>query len=103
MGDGVAHAGGPGTPPGSPSTTVTPDHVRALLEHAAGEERVLIVIQGRVEVVAAARLRDPAYEGALEVASTQDLDAMSALSPPQKADPEILASVLQAAISRLGA
>lgn len=102
MGDGVSHAAGPGEPPGSRSTTVTADHVRALLEHA-DEERVLIVIQGRVEVVAAARLRDPAYEGALEVASTQDLDAMSALSPPQRADPEVLASVLQAAVARLGA
>lgn len=50
MADGVSHAAGPGKPPGSQSTTVTPDHVRALLEHA-GEERVLIVIQGRVEVV----------------------------------------------------
>lgn len=102
MADGVSHAAGPGKPPGSQSTTVTPDHVRALLEHA-GEERVLIVIQGRVEVVLTARLQEPAYEGALEVASTRDLDAMSALSPPQKADPEVLASVLQAAVTRLGA
>lgn len=85
-----------------PAAVVTPEHVRALLR-TSGRERVLIVLKGGVEVVDAASLESPKYAGALHVASSRDLDSMAALSSPDKADPEALASLLQAAVAELGA
>ncbi|MBT2479746.1 hypothetical protein [Streptomyces sp. ISL-94] len=102
MTDGGSHVEDPGTADGPRLTTVTTDHVRALLD-SSGEERVLIVIRGQVEVVDVAKLQEPEYSGALHVASSRDLDAMAALSPPHKAHPDVLASVLQAAVNQLGA
>ncbi|MFJ6722419.1 hypothetical protein [Streptomyces sp. NPDC091259] len=102
MVDGESEAAGSANVPGTGNMTVTPDHVRALLD-ASNEEKVLICIAGRVEVVGAADLQESRYTGVLRVVSSADLAAMAALGPPQKADPKVLASLLQAALSQLGA
>ncbi|MFJ9342074.1 hypothetical protein ACIRP0_22640 [Streptomyces sp. NPDC101733] len=91
---------GEGSGPGS--AIVTSEHTRALLD-ASGPKRVLILARGQVDVVDEDLLRTEEYAGALKVASTDDLAAMAALSSPDKADVDVLASLLQAAVDDLAA
>ncbi|MGW0364560.1 hypothetical protein [Streptomyces sp. NPDC002990] len=82
--------------------TVTREQVRALLDQS-GENHSLVMIEGRTEVVPAARLASDAYAGAVEVASGRDLAATLPPGPPAEQDLDALASRLDTAIAELGA
>ncbi|MET9323555.1 hypothetical protein ABZX75_25690 [Streptomyces sp. NPDC003038] len=81
---------------------VTREQVRALLDQS-GENHSLVMIEGRTEVVPAARLASDHYAGAVEVASGRDLAAALAPGPPTEQDLDALASRLDTAIAELGA
>ena len=79
---------------------IAPEDVRGLLQ---SEERnpVLVVIEGRVEVIGAGRLASPDYRGALEVASRDDLVQRIGENPSEREIDE-QAAQLDTAVSELG-
>ncbi len=76
------------------------EHVARLLRTEDGEP-VLIVREGRAEVVDAARLDEPRYKGALRVASRGDIMPSGGGEPTQE-ETEALARRLDSAVSHLG-
>ncbi|MCB5178213.1 hypothetical protein [Streptomyces antimicrobicus] len=81
---------------------VTRDQVRALLE-PAGEDRSLVVLEGRTEVVATALLTSPGYAGAIEIASGRDLAGTLPSGAPSEHDLDALAARLRSVVVALGA
>ncbi|MEY9214171.1 hypothetical protein NI17_021110 [Thermobifida halotolerans] len=72
------------------------EHVEELLR-SADAEAVLVVRGGAAEVVPRARLGDPEYRGALQVASRRDLEGEATAG-----DPEALARNLDATVEGMG-
>lgn len=80
---------------------ITPDDLRRLL--AAGEkDAILVLVEGRIDVIGAAQLASEQYRGALEVVSRDDL-ARRLGEAPSDHDFAEQAGALDAAISDLGA
>ncbi|MFD6950311.1 hypothetical protein A6A08_02135 [Nocardiopsis sp. TSRI0078] len=79
---------------------VRAEHVARLLSTQDGDP-VLIVHRGRAEVVDAAELDDPGYEGALRVAERGDLVPDKGGEPTQE-EAETLARRLDTAVRNLG-
>lgn len=80
---------------------ITPDDLRRLL--AAGEkDAILVLVEGRIDVIGAAQLASEQYRGALEVVSRDDL-AKRLGEAPSDHDFAEQAGALDAAISDLGA
>lgn len=79
---------------------ISADDVRTLLR---SEERnaVLVVVEGRVEVISAGRLASDDYRGALEVASREDLVNRIGETPPDR-EIEEQAAQLDTAVTELG-
>jgi hypothetical protein len=81
-------------------TLITTDDVRRLL--AADEpDAVLVLIEGRTEVVPDARLDLPQYRGALQVISRDELIARLGTDPSER-EVEEQAAALDVAVSELG-
>ncbi|MCG5430734.1 hypothetical protein LV457_00270 [Mycobacterium sp. MYCO198283] len=80
--------------------TVTSEDVRALLD--GGDDAVLIQIEGRTEVVSAAKLETPDYQGALQLASAADLPQRLRSGDVSDRDLQEQATTLSAAVDNLG-
>lgn len=79
---------------------ISADDVRALLR-SEEKDPVLVVVEGRVEVIGAGRLAAPEYRGALEVATRDDLVRRIGESPSDL-EIEEQAAQLDTAVSELG-
>nr|WP_090343792.1 hypothetical protein [Mycolicibacterium malmesburyense]CRL74979.1 FAD-dependent pyridine nucleotide-disulfide oxidoreductase [Mycolicibacterium malmesburyense] len=79
---------------------ISTEDVRTLLQ---SEERnaVLVVVEGRVEVIGSGRLASEDYRGALEVASRDDLVQRIGETPSDR-EIEEQAAQLDTAVSELG-
>jgi NADH dehydrogenase len=79
--------------------TVSADDVRRL--HSAEGDAVLVLIEGRADVVTADQLASDEYRGALEVITRRDLTARLGDDP---SDHELTeqAAILDAEVSELG-
>ena len=94
----VGAATGYGTAMTEPQS-ITADHVRTLL--TAAEPATLVLLEGRVDVVAADRLATDEWAGALEVISRDEL--VERVGPqPGEADLEREAAALTASVQQLG-
>lgn len=80
---------------------ISVDDVRRLLS-AGDPEAVLVLIEGRAEVVSPAELKSAAYRGALRVASRKEI--VDRTSSPNLSDRELTeqAENLDAAVRNLG-
>jgi hypothetical protein len=80
--------------------TISADAVRRLLQ-ADEKDAVLVLVEGRTEVIGAGQLASEEYRGALEVVSQEDLIRRIGDKP---SDHELAeqAAILDAAISELG-
>jgi hypothetical protein len=80
--------------------TISTDDVRALL--AADEaDAVLVLVEGRTEVIGAGQLASEPYRGALEVITREDL-AKRLGDAPSEHDVAEQAALLDAAINEMG-
>lgn len=80
--------------------SISPDHVRRLL--AADADAVLVLVEGRVEVVSAEELAGPDYRGALEVISRGDLQNRLGDGEPSEREVAEQAAALAAALDEQG-
>jgi hypothetical protein len=80
--------------------TITPDHVRTLLAADDGAAS-LVLIEGRVEVLAADRLGTDEYLGAFEVASRDELTERLGADPSDD-DIATEAAGLSASVQQIG-
>lgn len=80
--------------------TVSADDVRQLL--GAEGEAVLVLIEGRAEVVTAGQLSSPQYQGALEIISRDEL--VKRVGGPDVDDRDLAeqAAALNTAVDELG-
>jgi hypothetical protein len=81
--------------------TISPNDVRRLLD-AADSDSLLVLIEGRAEVIAAAALDSDDFRGALTVTSRQKLLDQVGSSTPSEHELAEQAGILDAAISTLG-
>ncbi|WP_017571151.1 hypothetical protein [Nocardiopsis halotolerans] len=81
--------------------TIRAEHVARLLCTEDGDP-VLIVHRGRADVVEAADLDDPRYEGALRLADRSDLAPERSGGDPTGEELEALARRLDTAVRNLG-
>ena len=79
---------------------ISTDDVRRLLQ-AEGKDAVLVVIEGRTEVIGGGQLESEQYRGALEVVTRDDLVARVGAQPSDR-ELEEQASTLDAEVSQLG-
>ncbi len=79
---------------------VTADDVRRLL--AAGTDAVLVLVEGRVDVVAPAELDTEAYRGALEVITRDELVRGAGGVQLSERELKEQAAELDSAVSELG-
>lgn len=79
---------------------ISTEDVRGLLQ-SEEKNAVLVVIEGRVEVIGAGRLASPDYRGALEVVSRDDLVQRIGETPSDREIDE-QAAQLDTAVSELG-
>jgi hypothetical protein len=80
---------------------ITPDDLKRLLD-ATEKDAVMVLIEGRIDVIGAGQLASDEYRGALEVISRDDL-ARRLGDAPSERDFAEEAGKLDAAISDLGA
>lgn len=80
---------------------ISPDDLRRLMG-ATEKDAVLVLVEGRIDVIGAGQLASPDYRGALEVIARDDL-AKRLGEAPSEHDFAEQAGVLDAAISDLGA
>ena len=80
--------------------TIRAEHVARLLRTEDGDP-VLIVHEGRADVVARTALDDPRYEGALHLADRGDLASVRGEDPSDE-EIEALARRLDTAVRNLG-
>jgi hypothetical protein len=80
--------------------TISGDDVRQLLQ--AETTAVLVLVEGRIEVVTATELDSDAYRGALEVISREDLLKRTGGTELSEHELAEQAGVLDAAVSELG-
>jgi hypothetical protein len=81
--------------------TISIDDVRRLLL-STEPDSVLVVVEGRTEVIAAGQLASDQYRGALEVISRDDLTRRLGDAPSEH-DVAEQAALLDTAVSELGA
>ncbi|BBY45831.1 hypothetical protein [Mycolicibacterium celeriflavum] len=79
---------------------ISAEDVRALLR-SEEKDPVLVVVEGRVEVIGAGRLASTDYRGALEVVSRDDLVKRIGATPSDREIDE-QAAQLDTAVSELG-
>jgi len=79
---------------------VTADDVRRLL--AAGPDAVLILVEGRVDVVAPAELDTDAYRGALQIITREELVRGTGTEQLSERELAEQAAELDSAVSELG-
>ena len=79
---------------------VTADDVRRLL--AAGPDAVLILVEGRVDVVAPAELDTDAYRGALQIITRDELVRGTGTEQLSERELAEQAAELDSAVSELG-
>ena len=79
---------------------VTADDVRRLL--AAGPDAVLILVEGRVDVVAPAELDTDAYRGALQIITRDELVRGAGGEELSERELQEQAAELDSAVSELG-
>jgi hypothetical protein len=80
--------------------TISTDDVRRLLQ-SDEPDSVLVLVEGRTEVIAARRLASEAYRGALEVVSRDELVKRLGAAPSEH-DLAEQAALLDSAISEMG-
>jgi hypothetical protein len=80
--------------------TISTDDVRRLLS-AEDRDSVLVLVEGRTEVIGAGQLGSDSYRGALEVISREDL-AKRIGDAPSEHDLDEQASLLNSAVDELG-
>jgi hypothetical protein len=80
--------------------TISTDDVRRLLKSDVADS-VLVLVEGRTEVIAASQLASEQYRGALEVVSRDDLVKRLGDAPSEH-DLAEQAALLDSAISELG-
>jgi hypothetical protein len=80
--------------------TISTDDVRRLLQ-ADEPDSVLVLVEGRTEVIGAGQLASDQYRGALEVISRDDL-AKRLGDAPSEHDVAEQAAQLDAAVSEMG-
>jgi hypothetical protein len=80
--------------------TISTEDVRRLLESDQGDS-VLVLVEGRTEVIGASRLSSEQYRGALEVISREELVKRIGDSPDEHELAE-QAALLDTAVSELG-
>jgi hypothetical protein len=85
----------------SPMTEISPQDLRRLLE-AQQKDAVLVLIEGRIDVIGAGQLASDEYRGALEVVTQEDLVRRLGEAPSEHDFAE-QAAALDTAISELGA
>lgn len=79
---------------------ISADDVRQLLK-AEGKDAVLVVIEGRTEVISGGQLESDQYRGALEVVTRDDLVSRIGAEPSDREVDE-QASALDTEVSELG-
>lgn len=79
---------------------ISTDDVRRLLE-ADEKDAILVVVEGRAEVIGAGQLASAEYRGALEVVARDDLIQRIGESPSDREITE-QATLLDTAVSELG-
>jgi hypothetical protein len=79
---------------------ISADDIRRLLR-ADENDAILVVVEGRAEVIGAGRLASPDYRGALEVISREDLLQRIGTEPSDREVDE-QAAQLDTAVSELG-
>jgi hypothetical protein len=79
---------------------ITTDDVRRLLD-AEQKDAVLVLIEGRIEVIGAGQLASESYRGAMEVVSREELAERVGESPSEHELAE-QAATLDTAVSELG-
>lgn len=79
---------------------ISTDDVRRLLQ-ADEKDAILVVIEGRAEVIGAGKLASAEYRGALEVVARDDLIQRIGESPSERELTE-QATLLDTAVSELG-
>jgi NADH:ubiquinone reductase (H+-translocating) len=81
--------------------TIATEDVRRLL--AAGSDAMLVLLEGRTEVIDAAEADDDAHRGALQIISRADLlERTGGNAEPSKHELAEQAAALDAAVSELG-
>lgn len=80
--------------------TISADDVRQLL--ATDGEAVLVLVEGRVEVVTAGQLGSEQYRGALEIISRDELLKRTGGAEPDDRELEEQAAALNTAVDELG-
>ncbi|MGV0904924.1 hypothetical protein [Mycobacterium novum] len=84
-------------------TNISADHVRRLLAADEGDA-VLVLIEGRLEIVPAEKLTSATYRGALRVASRDEIiERTGGGGPVSERDLEEQAEALDTAVRNLGA
>lgn len=87
--------------PGTPAhMTVSADDVRRLLD--ADDDSVLVLIEGRTEVLSPTELDDDEHRGALEIITRADLVERIGTADPGDHELTEQAATLDATISELG-
>jgi hypothetical protein len=79
---------------------ISVDDVRQLLQ-AEGKDAVLVLIEGRTEVISGGQLESDRYRGALEIVSRDNLVSRIGTEPSERELAE-QASTLDAEVSELG-
>lgn len=81
--------------------TITSDHLRQLLD-ADDDDAVLVLIEGRAEVIDSDAIDDDEHRGALEVISRADLIERLDGEDPSDHEIEEQAATLDATVDELG-
>jgi hypothetical protein len=81
--------------------TISSDDVRRLLDSEL-KDAILVLVEGRTEVIGAGQLASEQYRGALEVVTREDLVRRLGGTEPSDHDVAEQAAALDTAISDLG-
>lgn len=80
--------------------TISTDDVRRLLQNE-DKGAILVLVEGRTEVIGAGQLASEKYRGVLEVVSREDLISRVGQDPSERELTE-QASILDSAVSEMG-
>ena len=81
--------------------TISSDDVRRLLDSEL-KDAILVLVEGRTEVIGAGQLASQEYRGALEVVTREDLVRLLGGAEPSDRDVAEQAAALDTAVSELG-
>ncbi|MEV3973073.1 hypothetical protein AB0K68_33900 [Streptomyces sp. NPDC050698] len=90
------------SPGGGGPGPVTREHARELLE-APDQGSVLVLLEGRAQVVPAADLGSDRYAGALEVVGSEEITGRAAPGSHTEEQLDALAATLNTMVAKLGA